>query len=859
MHSSGWRVCRSLVTPRAERADDVEDAWWARPASALLEALGSSAQGLRSSVAEERFAQVGPNVLGAAHRASLLGTLVSQLRSPLVLLLVVAALISALVREWTDAGVVLAIVLGSVALATYHEARADHAVERLRARVRVRVTVVRDGREIAIPSDQIVPGDVVRLAAGTLIPGDGVLLEANSLFLSEAVLTGESFPVEKRPGTCGEDAPISARLNAVFLGGTVRNGSGTALIVRTGSRTELGRIAHTISLRPPETGFEAGLRGFGALLMRVMIVLTLVVLATNILHARPAVDALLFALALAVGISPELLPAILSVTLARGATKMAERDVIVKRLAAIEDFGAMDVLCTDKTGTLTEGVIRLDGALTPDGAPSDEVLALALVNASLQSGLPSPLDEAIRNAAASAGITLPSGTRKVHEIPYDFARKRLGVIVDRDETRTLIVKGAVSNVLDVCDAARRAAIEAEVARWNDEGWRVLAVATRTLERSHDDARYGEGDERGLVLRGFLRFLDPPKQGAADAVRGLRALGVQIKILSGDARGVAVHVAGALGIPITGVITGSELRAMHDDALWHRAPTTTIFAELDPSQKERVIAALRKRDHVVGYLGDGINDAPAMHAADVAISVEGAVDVAKDAADIVLGQRDLDVLRVGVEAGRTTFANTLKYVRTTTSANFGNMVTMALASVWLPFLPLTATQILLNNFLSDVPQSAVAGDAVDRDVVERPAGWDLREIREFMIVFGLVSTVFDLLLFAALRGLGATVDEFRTVWFVESLVTELGIAFVVRTWRPAWRSRPSRALTISTLVVLVISFALPYAPFAPALGMVPLAPRWIVLAAIVTVAYLVTSEIVKQLWRRRRTRMRSRDA
>ena len=838
----------------------VRPAWWSRTRDELAREVGCDpGRGLDDAEVERRRRIHGPNTLEPERRPSWLGALLDQLRSPLVLLLVVAAVISAVAREWTDAVVVVSIVLGSAMLGTFHEYRASAAVEKLRAQVLVRATVLRNGVFTQLPAAAIVPGDVVRLGAGSLVPGDAVLLETKDLFVAEAALTGESFPIEKEVGVSGADASVAERRGAVFLGSSVQSGTGLALVVATARATELGAIAHRLATRAPESAFESGIRRFGALLMRVMALLTFVVLAANLLLARPAIESLLFAIALAVGISPEMLPAILAVTLSRGAVRMAERGVIVKRLAAIEGLGAMDVLCTDKTGTLTEGVVRLDGALDASGHPSDEVLGLALVNATLQAGMPNPLDAAIREGARMREVDLGDAT-KCDEIPYDFARKRLGVVVARGPDRTLVVKGALRSVLDVCTTvvepsgrvgidARRGAIDARLDAWNAKGFRVLGVATKTVDAKE---RYDVADESGLALRGFLLFFDAPKADAEATVRALEALGIGLKVLTGDSRGCAVHVASAVGIPVEGVLVGSELAGLGPEALAATCERTTIFAELDPAQKERVILALAKRGHVVGYLGDGINDAPALHAADVAISVDGAADVAKEAADFVLGRRDLDVLRAGVEAGRVTFANTLKYVRTTVSANFGNMVSMAFASAWLPFLPLAAGQILLNNFLSDVPQTFIASDAVDPEVTARPGRWNVRAIRDFMVVFGLVSSAFDILTFVALRYASATLDEFRTAWFVESLLTELGIALVVRTSRPAYRSRPARALVLSTGAVTLVALLSPYLPYGSTFGLVPLEPRWIVLITTIAALYLVASEVTKRLYVRFRS-------
>ncbi len=758
--------------------------------------------------------------------------------------------------QWTDAVIVLAVVVGSTMLGFVQEYRASSAVERLRSQVSIKASVLRDGETRLLPSEQLVPGDVVLLSAGSLVPGDGVVLEANDFFVKQAVLTGETFPTEKTPGVVAATASLAERTNAVFMGTSVGSGAARVLIVQTGRATVFGQIAQRLSLRPPETEFERGIQRFGYLLTRVMLVMVVVVLAANVVRARPPIDSLLFALALAVGLAPELLPAIISITLSHGAQRMAKRGVIVRRLNAIENFGSMDVLCTDKTGTLTEGVIRLDAALDPEGRPSTEVLRCTYLNALYQTGLANPLDEAVRACAEEAGVTGGSD-RKVDEIPYDFVRKRLSVVTaDAKDERTLITKGALENVLAVCrrvqeggearplDEARRAGIERRYSDWSAEGFRVLGVATRMVDGR--PGSYSFADESDLTFAGFLLFFDRPKPGVEKAIADLAKRGVRLKIITGDNQKVARHVGEAVRLPVEGVLTGRALNDMRDEALWHAAERTTIFAEVDPNQKERIILALRKRGHVVGYMGDGINDAPALQAADVGISVDTAVDVARDAADFVLLKRDLDILREGIDEGRVTFANTLKYVLTTISANFGNMFSVAAASFFLPFLPLLAPQILLNNFLSDIPSAAIAGDNVDAEWVERPRRWNTRFIRDYMVLFGLVSSIFDFLAFGVLLFVfRAAPPEFRTGWFVESLLTELVIALVVRTRHPFFRSRPSMLLLASTAAVAAVTLALPYLPFRALFGFVPL-PAPLMLAMIgLTALYVVVTEAAKK--------------
>jgi P-type Mg2+ transporter len=822
----------------------------------LLAALHGASGGLQQAEAESRSKQYGLNTLKVQHRATALALFLNQFKSPLVLILIFAATVSAFVKQWPDAVIVLAVVIGSTMLGFVQEYRAGNAVEKLRSQVTIKSSILRGGRPQVLPSEQVVPGDVVLLSAGSLVPADGVVLEANDFFVSQAVLTGETFPMEKMTGTVPAKASLAKRTNCVFMGTSVSSGTARALIVQTGKATVFGQIAERLSLRPVQTEFERGIQRFGYLLTQVMMVMVIIVLAVNIFLAKPPIDSLLFALALAVGLAPELLPAIISITLAHGAQRMAKRGVIVRRLNAIENFGSMDVLCTDKTGTLTEGVVCLDGALDPEGRSSPAVLRTTYLNAHYQTGLSNPLDSAIIAYAQQAGLDIGS-EQKVDEIPYDFVRKRLSVVTaDTRGGRTLITKGALENILCICDHVQagegirplddrgRAGIEQRYSDWSGKGFRVLGVATKTVDGRSDS--YSHADESGLTFAGFLLFFDPPKADVRQTIVDLAMRGVQLKIITGDNQKVARHVAEAVNLPVSAVLTGSALNDMRDEALWHAAERTTIFAEVDPNQKERIILALRKKGHVVGYMGDGINDAPALHAADVGISVDTAVDVAKDAADFVLLKQDLDILREGIDEGRVTFANTLKYILTTISANFGNMFSMAGASLFLPFLPLLAPQILLNNFLSDIPSTTIAGDNVDPEWVAKPRRWNTIFIRNYMVLFGLVSSIFDFLTFGALLFLfRASAEEFRTGWFIESLLTELVIALVVRTRHLFFRSRPSTLLLVSTLAMVAITLMLPYLPFHYLFGFIPL-PAPLMLSMIgLTVLYVVVTEAAKK--------------
>ena len=836
--------------------------YWNCTVEELLRGLDSNRGGLSDSGAQQRLQQYGRNTL-AADRGPLTARrlFLDRLRSPLVLILIFAALIALLVRDWLDAAIVLGIVFITAILSSVQEYRATRAVEKLRQRVSIKATSLRDGRYQTIPTEDVVPGDVVQLTAGSIIPGDGILLEAKDFFVSQALLTGETYPVEKQPGVIPREAILVERTNCVFMGTSVRSGTATALIVHTGRNTNFGQIADSLALRPPETEFERGLRHFGALLLRVMVIIVLAILTINIILQRPTIETVLFAMAVAVGLSPEMLPAILTITLSRGAKAMARHGVIVKRLNAIENLGSMDVLCTDKTGTLTKGLVRLDGVLDVSGNACERVARLAYLNSVFETGLANPLDQAIIAMGKQAVLDI-TGYRKLDEIPYDFVRKRLSIIVGQENTATalLITKGALQNVLQACDRVQAGegavplsdehsrAIADRYAAWSEQGYRVLGIALKSMEPT---AHYTRDCEREMIFAGFLLFFDPPEPGVSNTLDALHRLGVQVKMITGDNRHVAAHVADAVGIPSKRIITGAELADMKDEALWHLAASVNLFAEVDPNQKERIITALQKTGHVVGFLGDGINDAPALHAADVGISVDMAVDVAKEAADFVLLEHDLDVLRKGIDEGRHTFANTLKYIFITTSANFGNMISMAVASLFLPFLPLLAKQILLNNFFSDIPAIGIAGDNVDRDWERTPHRWDITMIRNFMLTFGLVSTVFDLLTFGVLLYLAGHVAEtFRTGWFVESLLTELLVLLVIRTRQPFYASHPGRFLLFSTAGMVLLTLLIPYLPVGALFDFVPLPAPVMAAIVLITGLYLVVSEFTKRMFFRR---------
>lgn len=830
--------------------------------------------------------------------------LVRQFKGPLVLILLAGAAVSLWLREWTEAALIGLIVLLSAGLSFWQELGALRALEALKAQLAITTRVRRGNQWVTVPVDAVVPGDEVDLRAGDRIPGDGVVLVSTHLQVNQASLTGESVPVDKQarpgdgaapaadpaPGGMQAAAAIGTPLHddhALFAGTSVHSGTARMRVLRTGADTELARLSAHLSLPGEETDFERGVRRFGAMLLQVMLVVVMAVLVVNQLQGRAVVDSLLFAVALAVGLSPEMLPAIVTLSLARSAMRLSREGVLVRRLDAIEDLGGMQVLLTDKTGTLTTGQLSLVLAADAQGQPSDEVLRLAWLNARFETGIDNPIDAAVLQAGTQKGLNA-EGWHKRAELPYDFQRRRLSVLLHDGHAHSMplmITKGAVREVLAVCDIAdtQRDAALAWAQQQGEQGRRVLAVAMRQVEMRQMDMRTDAAadmpDEAHLQFAGFVVFDDPVRPDAAQAVHELARHGIRVVMVTGDNRHVAARVAREVGLRMatdgathegthggthaatqagsgtseiagaagTSVITGEELSRISDDALWHRIAHTACFAEVLPEQKERIVRALQRHGRAVGFLGDGINDAAALRAADVGISVQGAVDVARESADLVLLQPGLQVLRRGVQEGRRTFVNTLKYIQFTLSANFGNMVSMALATPWLPFLPVTAGQILLNNFLSDLPALALAADRVDSAAIRRARRWKVQQVRRFMWTFGLLSSLFDLLTFALLLWVFATPQPlFHAAWFLVSLLTEVGMLLLLRTREPLWRNRPGPWLAAMSALVVVLALALVTVPaLAHPLGFERL--PWPLLCAMLGVvgACLLVTETVKR--------------
>jgi Mg2+-importing ATPase len=866
--------------------------FWGVPSFELLQQLQTTPQGLMSDEVQQRLLRYGSNLLKPKKKSDALTLLLAQFKSPIILILIFAAGLSFFLHNPIDAVIILVIVLVSGFLGFWQERGAVNAVEKLYAIVQIKATVVRDGDSKEVPIEEVVPGDIVFIKASDVIPGDCLLLESQDLFIDEAALTGETYPVEKSICILPPETPLSQRTNSLLMGTHVVSGSARAVVIRTGKETEFGKVSERLKLRPPETEFERGVRRFGYLLMEITLVLVIAIFAINVYFARPVLESFLFALALAVGLTPTLLPAIISINLAHGAKRMALNKVIVKRLASIENFGSMNVLCSDKTGTLTEGVVKLHSALNVDGHESEKVLLYAFLNASYETGFMNPIDEAIRKYRP---FDL-SGYQKLDEVPYDFIRKRLSILIlrrhqtpsfrmgtkallsinpeqtpgfrpgevegliSKGDTHLMVTKGALSNVLAVCSSAETAEgriadivtvkeqVQQHFEEFSRKGFRTLGVAYKDVVSDTVITREQEAD---MTFLGFLILFDPPKPGIIETIRQLKHLGVSLKIITGDNRLLAANVSQQVALLNPHILTGGDLHQMSDEALLKRVNDVDVFAEVEPNHKERIILALKKAGHVVGYMGDGINDASALHTADVGISVDSAVDVAKEAADIVLLEKDLNVLVQGVREGRRTFANTLKYVFMASSANFGNMFSMAGASLFLPFLPLLPKQILLTNLLTDFPEMTIATDSVDRELVEKPRRWNIQFIRNFMLTFGILSSVFDYLTFGVLLLiLHATTDQFRTGWFLESVISASVTVLVIRTRKSFFRSKPGKYLLIATLLIVVVTILFPFTPFAELLGFQPLPMTILLVIGMIVVLYIVAAEIAKKSFYKR---------
>jgi Mg2+-importing ATPase len=833
--------------------------FWDRPLQELFQRLQATPAGLATDEARQRLRLYGPNSLVQESRFAALLSFLGFFANPLVIILVIASSVSLALGERVGGLIIIAIVLLSVLLNFLMEFQARHAVEEIRKQIAITAVVMRDGREQDLPIAGLVPGDIIRLKAGDLVPADARLLEAKDLHVRESVLTGESLPVEKAAADLvkGKHGIADAR-NSVFLGTAVQTGIGTAVIVCTGKDTACGEIAQRLAKRPPETEFGRGIRRFGMMLTWVTILLVFFVLLVNIIFHRRVLESFLFSVALAVGMTPEMMPMIITVTLAQGARKMTKKKVLVKQLSAIEDFGSVDILCTDKTGTLTEGEILLDRHVDVQGNDNENVLQLVYLNSLFEAGIKSPLDDAILKHTPPSIV----GYDKVDEIPFDFKRKRLSVVVRHGDEHILITKGEVESVFAVCetvtidgsaqpfDGRRRAEAEEVFKKLSADGYRALGVAVLEVEKQDE---YTVAAEHAMTFVGFAAFLDPPKEGVLSVLETLKQNGISVVVMTGDNQYVTQKIAHDVGLGADRILIGTQVDTMDDAAVAYQAEKGAIFARVSPEQKNRVILALKARGHVVGYMGDGINDAPSLHTADVGISVMNGVNVAKDAAKIILLEKDLAVVNDGVAEGRRSFANIMKYIIMGTSSNFGNMFSMAAASLFLPFLPMLPSQILLNNFLYDASQVSIPTDNVDPAMAHRPKRWQIGFIRQFMTIIGPISSLYDFLTFGILLWVfHASTNEslFHTGWFVESLATQTLVVFVIRTAGNPLKSRPSKALLISVLAAVAVATLLPYTSLGRLLRFTPLPISLLGAIALLTVTYLFLVQAVKSWFYRR---------
>jgi Mg2+-importing ATPase len=831
--------------------------------STLLAQLQSRLDGLTQAEAETRLEQYGKNIFIKEQRLSFLQRLWENLRNPLVILLAVLDLVSFLTGD-IHAGILIGVMLLlGVVLRFVQESRADHAAEKLQAMVSTTCTVLRNGQRVEIDLNQIVPGDVLFLSAGDLVPADARVLNAKDLFINQSALTGEAYPVEKTVAGNGAESLFEVS-NLCCLGSNVESGSGTAVVLATGINTYFGSLSNRLTANErPMTSFDRGVNSFTWLMIGFMLVMVPLVFLFNGLSKHNWLEAFLFALAVAVGLTPEMLPMIVTVNLSKGAIAMSKKKVIVKRLNAIQNFGAMDVLCTDKTGTITEGKIVLEKHMDVSGNENDEILDLAFLNSFYQTGLKNMMDLAILERTEQVGrVHAVEDFHKVDEVPFDFHRKRMSVVVeDSGGGRLLITKGAVEEILAVCskvevkgevlertsehDAKRKVMID----QLNTEGFRVVALAYKWLHNNTAaEPAMSVKDESEMTLKGFLAFLDPPKESAQAALTALEQHHVAVKILTGDNELVTQTVCRQVGLPVNEILLGNAIEAMNDTQLGEAAEKTTVFAKLAPEHKERIIRVLRERDHVVGFMGDGINDAPALRAADVGISVNTAVDIAKESSDIILLENSLLVLEEGVLEGRRVFGNIVKYIKMAASSNFGNMFSMLGASLILPFLPMLPIQVLVNNLLYDFSQTAIPTDSVDDEWLERPRKWAIGEIRRFILFIGPISSIFDYLTFALMLFVFKSAGNpalFHTGWFVESLFTQTLIIHVIRTNKvPFLQSKPSRALLFTSLAIALVGIVLPYSPLAGVLGLVPLPPIYWAYLAGMMLLYMLLTQVVK---------------
>ncbi|MCX6801917.1 MAG: magnesium-translocating P-type ATPase [Candidatus Diapherotrites archaeon] len=832
----------------------------AMQAKAVFEALDSSEKGLSAGEAGKRLEKSGKNEIQAKDRRTALSIFISQFTSPLILILVLASLVAFFLGEGTDALIIIGIVFVNALLGFYQEFRSEKALAELRKYVSFKAKVLRDGQKTEIDARDVVTGDIVFLGTGDLVPADLRLLEAQELSIDESVVTGESFPVHKHVEKNLAFADSSKKANIAFMGTIVSGGLGKGIVTATGKETEFGHTAVVLSAKEPPTDFQESINSFGNLLVKIIFLMCVFIFASNAFLGKGLLESFLFAVAIAVGITPELLPIIITISLSNAAIHLAKKKVVVKKLISIEDLGNVDVLCMDKTGTLTENSISVENCSGVDWKESKEILEFAVLcnSAVIEKGVAkgNAIDSAILDYANKANFK-PGQWEKIEEIEFDYSRRRMSVVLEKGGKRLLVCKGAPESVFEKCgsvviegkEKAIRpilASLKEKAAAIEKKGLRVVAVSFKEIGKKKD---YSAADEEDLALAGFVSFIDPPKKTALEALRRLKALGVEFKILTGDNELVTMEICRQVGLEANGgIVLGSELEKMDEAGFMKAVCESTIFARITPEQKYRIVKGLGEKGHIVGFLGDGVNDAPALKAADVGITVDTAVDIAKDSADIILLRKSLGVLVDGIEEGRKTFGNIRKYIYNTISANFGNMFTLSISSLFLNFIPLLPSQILLANFISDGPLLTISTDNVDSDSLHKPRRWNIKAIRTFMLLFGSLSMVFDFITIGILMLLvGADFALFRTAWFLESVLSEIVVTFAIRTKKPFWKSKPSKMLLWASVAGIIVSVALVYSPLAFLFQFKPL-PLWLLAAiAAVLAAYFSMAEIAKTIF------------
>ncbi|HET7643905.1 MAG TPA: magnesium-translocating P-type ATPase [Nitrososphaeraceae archaeon] len=867
--------------------NEKKDDYWNISNQVLLNLLKSSSKnGLSSIEANERLSKFGHNTIINTYRKthSSFSLFISQLKNPIIIIFLFTAILTLILKEVENASIIISIVLMSSFLGFWQEKNASNAIDKLLSMIKIKTTVLRNGKTEDIPIEDIVPGDIVILNSGDKVPADCKILESKDLFINESTLTGETYPTEKLDSTLlSKDTPLRKRMNSLFMGTFVVSGTAKSLVINTGKNTELGKISNRLIVGQ-ETEFQKGIKRFGYFLVELTLILVLSILVINVYFGRSVLESFLFSLALAIGLTPQLLPAIISINLAHGAKRMAKEKVIVKRLESIENLGSMDILCTDKTGTITSGELKVHSFLDINGNNNEKVFLFAYLNAIFETGFENPIDKSIKDYKR---VDLASEYFKIDEIPYDFVRKRLSIAVLQNDqklpinsktgNKILITKGALLNILDICSFVERTdgkieniynfkdKIKNTFKEFGENGYRVIGIAYKLLNEDKkslmqsspsrfqssisdsNSPRYliNKDDESNMIFLGFILFFDPLKSEIAESLKSIQKLGVSIKIISGDNKYVAKHVAQQIELTDPTIMIGEEMHHMSSHSLTQKVKHVDIFAEIEPNQKEQIILALKKSGHTVGYMGDGINDTPALHAADASISVDTATDIVKEAADFVLLEKDLNVLAKGVEEGRRTFANTLKYIFMATSANFGNMFSMAGASLFLPFLPLLPKQVLLVNLLTDIPEMAISTDNVDKEMVKKPRKWNIKFIQKFMLYFGLLSTLFDYITFIILIILNLSIEQFRTMWFMESVISAASIVLIIRTKDKFYKKRPSKYLIIFTLAIIGVVILLPYTIIGEIFGFVSPQLIYLIIIGFIVLAYVFMAEIVKK--------------